>query len=142
MQILVLLPLVALFTLSFAVVIAQENDGAPTTPVKEERIVLETKDKDTPAMKGLKLEKEYSPRLPNGYGPAGAAVTATQRESIYKILTEYRELIDLLKLRIELLEKERDAKMEAVLTPAQQQRLNSVRPARVNPIIQRGEVGR
>lgn len=118
---------VSFFAVSFAIAIAQD-EPTPTTATGEERIVIETKEKDSPANKGLKLEKEYRPRLPNGFGPTGVNVDAAQRDSIYKILTEYRELIDMLKLRVELLEKERDAKIDAVLTPTQQQRLN--RPVR------------
>ena len=126
MQKSILLSIAAFFVLSFAVAIAQEDD-ATTTRAADERFVIETKEKATPALKGLKLEKEYKPRLPNGFGPTGINVDAAQRERIYKILTDYNELIALLKLRIELLEKERDAKILEVPTPAQ---LQKARPTR------------
>ena len=127
---------ITFFTLSVAMAIAQyvaqeDSDFSPTqaTPIKEDRLTIEMKDQGTPAMKDLKIEREYRPRLPNGYGPAGAGVDAAQREQIYKILTDYNEVIALLELRIELLKKERDAKIEGVLTPAQRERIP--RPAAV-----------
>ena len=120
------LSIVAFFVFSFA--IAQEENGATAT---DERFTVETKVKDTQAckdaIKGLKLEKEYKPALPNGFGNR-ANVTAVQREEVYKILTEYHGLTDMLELRVKLLKEERDAKVDAVLTPDQQQRLG--RPIR------------
>jgi len=122
MQKSILLSIAAFLVLSFSIAIAQEDNA---TASGEERFVIETKEKATPAIKGLKLEKEYKPRLPNGFAPI---VNPTQKEEIYKILTEYRELIDMLELRVKLLKEECDAKVDAVLTPTQQQRLN--RPVR------------
>ena len=121
----ILLSLFALAAFSFAT--AQDTDTAPP-PNSEERLTIETKDKDGPANKGLKLSKESKPRLPNGFGPTGINVDAAQKEKIYKILDDYNTLIAMLELRIELMKKERDAKVDAVLTPAQFQRLN--RPLR------------
>jgi hypothetical protein len=131
----ILLSVFTFIALTFAVaVIAQETDGTPTPATGEERLTIETKDKGSPATKGLKLEKEYKPRLPAGYGPAGAAVDTAQRERILKILTEYNDVIAILEMRIELLKKERDAKMETVLTPAQQQKLKRPASARGGPL--------
>ena len=116
--------------------VAQETTQEPASPtaqtarVVEERLTIETKDKETPAMRGLKLERTFRRAVPQGYGPV---VDAAQREQIYKIQEEYFEVIALLELRVELLKKERDAKIEGVLTPAQLQR---VRPART-PLLQR-----
>jgi Spy/CpxP family protein refolding chaperone len=123
MQKSILLSLFVLFTFSLAAV-AQESDNILTT--SDERLSIETKDKDGLANKGLKLEKEVKPRLPNGFAPL---VDAAQKEKIYKIQTDYNTLIAMLELRIELMKKERDAKVNAVLTPEQLQRLNN-RPAR------------
>jgi len=97
----------------------------PIPQTSDERLTIETKDKDGQANKGLKLEKEIKPRLPNGFTPV---VDAAQKEKIYKIQTDYNVLIAMLELRIELLKKERNAKIDAVLTPAQLQKIN--RPAR------------
>ena len=127
MQKTILLSVATFFALSFAIAVAQEQEGTPTTSA-EERLAIETKAKDSAATKGLKLEKEYKPRLPNGFGPRGVAVNPTQRDQIYALLSEYNEVIAMLELRIELLKEERDAKIDAVLTSEQQQRLN--RPVR------------
>jgi len=116
------------FVLSFTIAFAQEEN---VTIASDGRFSVETKAKDTQAgkdaIKGLKLEKEYKPSLPSGFGNR-ANVTAVQREEVYKILTEYHGLIDMLEFRVKLLKEERDAKVDAVLTPDQQQRLG--RPIR------------
>jgi len=124
------LTIAAFFVLSFAVAIAQEEAGtsAPTTAATD-RFTIEAKVSEVTAVKeavkGLKLEQEFRRRLPNGFGPL---VNTTQRDQIYKIQEEYFEVIEMLKLRVKLLEEERDAKVDAVLTAEQQQRLN--RPIR------------
>jgi Spy/CpxP family protein refolding chaperone len=122
-----LLSVSLLFVFSFTVVVAQEEGTPSSSPMPaDERVVIEAKDrKESPASKGLKLEREVRPRLPNGFAPI---VDTAQRESIHNIQREYNELIAFLRLRIELLEKERDAKIDDVLTPNQLERLN--RPAR------------
>ena len=117
------LALFVLAAFSFAT-IAQDTDVTPP-PTSDERLTIETKDKDGQANKDLKLEKEVKPRLPNGFAPL---VDATQKEQIYKIQNDYNALIAMLELRVALLKKERDTKVDAVLTPAQLQRLN--RPIR------------
>ena len=131
---LLLLFLVALLALSLVSAVAQETDenapevntpevNAPGVNIPdEERVVIETKDREGPANKGLELEREVRPRLPNYYGQV---VDATQREAIYTIQRQYNELIAFLRLRIELLERERDAKVEAVLTPSQLERVRN-----------------
>ena len=135
MQKAIILSVVTLFALSF-IVIAQETTPESSTPAQqtdrlvEERLTIETRDKETPAMKGLKLERTFRRAVPQGYGPV---VDATQREQIYKIQEEYFEVIALLELRVELLKKERDAKVEGLLTPDQLQR---VRPVRM-PLLRR-----
>ena len=120
------------FSLAFAAV-AQETGGVPAPAAAEERLAIETKDKASPAFKGLKLEKEVRPRLPNGYSPV---VDTSQREQIYKILQEYNELIAMLELRVELLKKERDAKVEGVLSPVQLERIRRPQP-RGSEVLQR-----
>jgi hypothetical protein len=108
----------AVLALSLDAAVAQETDTEP----KDERVVIETKDKDGPAYKGLKLEKEIKPRLPNGFAPV---VDGAQREKIYSLQREYNALIALLELRIELLKKERDAKIESLLTPTQLEKVRT-----------------
>ena len=132
----IILSVATLFVLSFIAAVAQETTPEPDPPapqtarLAEERLTIETRDKGTPAMKDLKLERTFRRAVPQGYGPV---VDAAQREQIYKIQEEYFEVIALLELRVELLKKERDAKIEGILTPAQLQR---VRPVRV-PLLQR-----
>jgi len=124
----ILLSLVTCVAFSFAAAVAQETDSeaASAVPaVQEERLAIETKDKETPAMKGLKLERALRRAVPTGYGPI---VNAVQREEIYRIQADYFEVIALLELRLELLRQERDAKIEGVLTPAQLEQIQ--RPAR------------
>jgi len=131
---------VACFALSFAVAVAQEAAQEPApepvqTPrsavANEERLVVETREKESPAMRGLSPERVFQRRLPNGFAPL---VNPAQREQIYDIQREYHEILTLLELRVELLRNERDVKIDAVLTPAQQERLN--RPVRL-PMLQR-----
>ena len=125
MQKSILLSIVALLALPFVVAVAQETDDTSTSAVGDERVVIETKEKGGPANKGLRLEKEPAPRLPNGFA---TIVDAAQKEKIYNIQREYNGLIAMLKLRIALLEDERDAKIDAVLTPSQLEKVK--RPAR------------
>ena len=128
----ILFSVVACFVFSFAVAIAQESEGTSTPPSNTDRLAIEIKDKEDKekdrenfVYRGLKLEQKFQRRLPNGFGPL---VTQAQRDQIYKLQEEYFETLALLELRVELLKKERDAKIDAVLTPDQQQRLN--RPIR------------
>jgi len=136
----ILLSAVACFALSFAVAVAQEAaqepaqeaNQVPSPAPVEERLVVETREKTTsPAMRGLRPERIPQPRLPNGFGPL---VNPTQREQVYQLQRDYNEMIALLELRVELLRNERDVKIDAVLTPAQQERLN--RPVRT-PLLPR-----
>jgi len=120
----------AFFVLSFVTATAQEEEGTsvPATAATD-RFTVETKVSEAPAVKeavkGLKLEQDFRRRLPNGFAQL---VTPAQRDEVYKIQQEYFEVIEMLKLRVKLLEEERDAKVDAVLTSEQQQRLN--RPIR------------
>ena len=131
------LAVITSFILSFAVAVAQEGGAfiSGAAVVQEDRLTIETRDRNTPAMRGLTVEELTRPRVPDGFGPL---VTAAQREEIHKIQAEYHELISLLQLRIDLLTQERNIKYENVLTPAQLQRLSPVnrerlRPARLAP---------
>jgi len=135
------LVVVTFFALSFAVAVAQEAGTPPTvTPPtataervpQEERIVIETRDRNTPAMRGLRVERPVLRRLPNNFGPL---VNNEQREEIYRIQAEYHELLTLLETRVELLRRERDAKIEGVLTPAQLERFRQARPTPVRDAL-------
>lgn len=80
------------------------------------RLSTELQEMESPAMKGITLEKPVVGRLPNGYRNV---VTNSQRDEIYKVQKEYNEIIERLKVRIQLLEVERDQKVDAFLTPEQ-----------------------
>jgi hypothetical protein len=72
---------------------------------------------DAPAKQALpKKTTTLRGRLPAHYGKV---VTEQQRNLIYKIQAEYRPKVDLLEAQLTLLKRERDTKIEAVLTPAQ-----------------------
>ena len=125
---------VTFFALSFAVAVAQDatqdnSEAAPSAAAvtQGERLTIETRDRETPAMRGLRVERQFQRRLPNNFAPL---VNAAQREEIYQIQADYHELLTLLEMRIELLRNERDARIEGVLTPAQLERLRQTRPNR------------
>ena len=136
----IVLSIAAFFAFSFAVPLAQETEGTSTSPASNmDRLKIEMKDKEDKekdkenlVYRGLKLEQKFQRRLPNNFAPL---VTPAQRDQIYKLQEEYFETLALLELRVELLKKERDSKIDAVLTSEQLQRLN--RPARVLPILSR-----
>ena len=140
----IVLSVAVCFALSFTVAVAQEDaqesaqetvqERTTSTTPEEERLVIEMREKDRPAMRGLRPEREFQRRLPNGFR---TLVSNAQRDQIYQIQEEYYEVIALLELRTELLKNERDVKIDAVLTPAQQQRLN--RPVRT-PLLPRTSV--
>lgn len=81
-----------------------------------ERLPVETSDLNTPAMKGVELEKKIGRRLPTGYKDV---VTNQQRDDIYKVQQDYAQIIERLKVRIQLLERERDQKIDSMLTDEQ-----------------------
>ena len=135
------LAVVAFFAFSVAVAVAQEA-GTPSTVTpataervpQEERIVIETRDRNTPAMRGLRVERPVLRRLPNNFGPL---VNNEQRDEVYRIQAEYHELLTLLEMRVELLRRERDAKIEGVLTPAQLERFRQARPTPIRDALGR-----
>lgn len=85
------------------------------SPVRE-RLQLEKAELERPVTKGLIIEKKLSSRLPNGYRNI---VTEKQRNDIYALQKDYAEIIELLKIRITLLERECDQQVDALLTSDQ-----------------------
>ncbi len=67
---------------------------------------------------------EFRPRLPAYYA---RVVTEEQRQKIYDIQRQYHPRIAALRKQLEALEAERDAKIEAVLTPQQKAELEKIR---------------
>jgi transketolase len=74
-----------------------------------------------------KRGEKSSGRLPAYYGKV--KVTPEQREKILAIQKEYAAKIDPLRKQLDALTKERDAKMEAVLTPEQQKQMEELKAA-------------
>ncbi len=110
-----------------------QQDGQQSSPAASSsealgeeapRLTLEQADRDRPPMADVVIEKKITGRLPNGYR---SVVTAAQREDVYAIQIEYNELIELLKLRIALLEEERNRRVDALLTPEQVQNVRQIR---------------
>ena len=89
----------------------------------QDRLAVEQADKERDVNKGLAVTKKFTGRLPNGYKDV---VTNSQREEIYKIQKEYFETIELLKIRLEQLESERNLKIVGLLTDEQQAKLKTI----------------
>jgi hypothetical protein len=70
--------------------------------------------------------KKPSGRLPKHYKEV---VTPEQREKILAIQRDYTAKIDPLRRQVEQLTKERDEKIEALLTPEQRQQLEKIKAA-------------
>lgn len=66
----------------------------------------------------------YRGRLPNNWGKLG--ILFEQKQNIYKIQAEYNHKIDELEKQIEQLESARDSAMRAVLSDAQQKKLDEI----------------
>ncbi len=119
------LSLLLILSVTTAAQVADEEQNAtPPTVQADGRLALEQADRDRPTMKDVVIEKKITGRLPNGYRNI---VTTAQREDIYKIQREYNEMIELLKLRIEMLEQERDKRVDGLLTAEQVQKVRQTR---------------
>jgi len=127
-HVIVLFAFLFLFCLSVS---AQDQAEKPT----DNRLAVEQVDKDRDVYKGLTIGKKFTGRLPSGYREV---VSNSQREEIYKIQKEYFEVLEMLKLRIEQLESERNRKIDGLLTEEQRTKLKSgvrtsARPVRNTP---------
>jgi hypothetical protein len=69
-------------------------------------------------------ESGFRPRLPNFYAQV---VTAEQRQKIYDIQRKYFDKIEALRKQLEALIAQRDAEIEAVLTPEQKAKIEQLR---------------
>jgi len=84
-------------------------------------------DSDAPAKAApAEKAKKFKGRLPAYYG---TVVDDKQRQAIYDIQEEYAPKIAELKAQLEALMKERDEKVEAVLTPEQLQKIEEAKAA-------------
>lgn len=113
-----IVPLVLCIHALTATVVAQENLEKAAS---EERLTVETADKDSAAAKGIESPVKTTP-LPAGYK---AVIEKAQEEKIRAIQKDYQPLIARLKERIALLEKERNTKIEAILTAAQKDKIKN-----------------
>jgi hypothetical protein len=102
------------------------TDNEPIIDIKTAPVFhLETKDQEnSEASRGLIVTKKFSRRLPLYYGQV---VTSEQREKIYQIQQSYFGLIEFLTLRIEKLAAERDTQIEAILTPDQKEKIETLK---------------
>lgn len=107
-----------------------------------DRLVLESKEmkSDNPVMKGIEAKKVTKPRLPNGYAKL---VSAQQKEDIYAIQKEYLPLIELLRVRMELLKAEMDNKIKDKLSPEQVKKLDKAKAAKEKEVgVEKGDEGK
>lgn len=95
---------------------------APRPTMAGNRLRAEHAELNSPVMQGLQIDKEFSGRLPNGYGKV---VTDDQRQEIYEVQKDYADVIELLKLRLLLLEQERDEKIDGMLNADQVREIKS-----------------
>lgn len=129
----------ALVSLTATPVRAQD-DKKPTLPGKSE--AADAKNKAAKPKKAAKREAQRG-HLPPYYRDV---VDDKQRETIYGIQQQYTSKIDALKAQLKTLTDERDAKVAAVLTPAQQKKIAELqaeakkkRPAKSAPATLSGK---
>jgi hypothetical protein len=78
----------------------------------------------TPKAKAPAAARKVTRRLPNNYGKL--QLNDAQKETIYGLQTMYNSKIEALEEQIQMLKEQRDAEIEAVLTPAQKQALKAL----------------
>ena len=86
------------------------------------------------APQGTSPTRQVRGRLPNHYGKV---VTDQQRQTIYALQALYAPHIEKLQAQIDALTRERDARIEAVLTPTQRKQLAELKDAaRKKPLVE------
>ena len=130
--------LVFLFLGMISVVVAQNEQEATETkdaPKYGPIFQLEIKDQaNGEAFRGMKVEKKFTRRLPNFYRDV---VSDKQKDAVYAIQADYFEPIEMLTLRLERLQKERDAQIEAVLSAEQKKKIEVLRKESLERSAQR-----
>lgn len=119
-----------IFAVLLAITVTAQDTPAPsevTAGAANTRLRLEKAELENPAMNGLKIEKKLTGRLPNGY--RNFVTDKQQRDKMYSVQKEYAELIELLKIRIELLEQESAQQVDALLTADQVQKIKETNGA-------------
>jgi len=103
----------------------QEATEAKDAPKYGPIFQLEVKDQtNSEGFRGIKVEKKFARRLPNFYRDV---VSDEQRDAVYAIQADYFRPIEMLTLRLERLQKERDAQIEAVLNAEQKKKIEALR---------------
>jgi hypothetical protein len=103
---------------------AQEDESPPATNTAVETTDQASAEAPTEATKPA--AKQFRGRLPAYFS---SVVTTTQRQDVYRIQEEYFHRLVALEEQIEKLKKERDEKVDAVLTPEQLTIVNERRKA-------------
>lgn len=106
--------------LSLGVTLRAQEKAAETKPATQEGAK-----KEAAAEGEKKAAKKVDNRVPPNF--AKLDLTAAQREKLYAIDAEYDAQLEALKAQIKALSEKRDVDSEAVLTPAQKERLAQVR---------------
>lgn len=106
--------------LSLGVTLRAQEKAAESKPAAKEGAA-----KEATAEGQKKATKKGDNRVPPNF--AKLDLTAAQREKLYAIDSEYDAKLEALKEQIKALSEKRDADSEAVLTPAQKERLAQVR---------------
>ena len=130
--------LVFLFLGMVSVAVAQTEQEATETkdaPKYGPIFQLEVKDQaNGEAFRGMKVVKKFARRLPNFYRDV---ISEEQKDTVYAIQADYFEPIEMLTLRLERLQKERDAQIEAVLSAEQKKKVEALRKESLERSAQR-----
>ena len=130
--------LVFLFLGMVSVAVAQTEQEATETknaPKYGPIFQLEVKDQaNGEGFRGMKVVKKFARRLPNFYRDV---VSDEQKDAVYAIQADYFGPIEMLTLRLERLQKERDAQIEAVLSAEQKKKVESLRKESLERAAQR-----
>jgi len=112
-----------LFAVFGLVTFVNAQEPAPATNTYGPQYQLELKElTNNPVFKDLEITKKFARRLPNFYGEV---VNEKQKADIYEIQASYFQVIESLKLRLQKLEEERNAQIEAILTADQKAHIES-----------------
>ena len=115
----------AVLSVAVALVIAFSQAAAQEKEKAGKRPAIQKKQADPkPAKKGADEDEEPAGRLPAYFKDV---VDEAQRDKIYAIQAEYANRIDRLRQQLTALEDERDERIERVLTPQQQARVEAAR---------------
>ena len=119
--------LVAVVSVSFALIVAQQAFTNDTQPSVQETVIVLAQKKAEKSSSPSRKKKTFRRRVPNYYGQIGLA--KKQREKIYEIQEGYFNEISALQEKIEELEQKRDTEVYGVLSDAQKKIVGRLREA-------------